>query len=247
MCGINGIFSYHPAASGADEAELLATREAMRRRGPDGTGSWWSEDRRCALGHRRLAILDLSERAAQPMLSEDGRLAISFNGEIYNYPDLRAELQAAGVRLRSGSDTEVLLHLYAREGADIVHRLRGMYAFAIWDQARRELFLARDPYGIKPLYTANDGWTFRFASQVKALLAGGKVSRDPAFTCSAASPSRLRCIATSGLYRPAIPSLSIPRGRANRVRLPRWPGCSRMGRRRPRPPRNCGSGYVPPR
>jgi len=179
VCGINGIFSYHPAASGADEAELVATREAMRRRGPDGTGSWWSEDRRCALGHRRLAILDLSERAAQPMLSEDGRLAISFNGEIYNYPDLRAELQAAGVRLRSGSDTEVLLHLYAREGADIVHRLRGMYAFAIWDQARRELFLARDPYGIKPLYTANDGWTFRFASQVKALLAGGKVSRDP--------------------------------------------------------------------
>ncbi|HEX3883735.1 MAG TPA: asparagine synthase (glutamine-hydrolyzing) [Stellaceae bacterium] len=179
MCGINGIFAYHPAASALKESELLATRDAMRRRGPDGAGAWWSGDRRCGLAHRRLTILDLSDRAAQPMVGADGRLVVTFNGEIYNFPELRYELEADGFRFRTTSDTEALLHLYARDGAAMVHRLRGMYAFAIWDDVKRELFLARDPYGIKPLYTANDGWTFRFASQVKALLAGGAVSRDP--------------------------------------------------------------------
>jgi asparagine synthase (glutamine-hydrolysing) len=179
MCGISGIFAYHPAASAPDQAELLASRDAMRARGPDGSGIWWSADRRCGLGHRRLSILDLSDRASQPMASDDGYTIVTFNGEIYNYQALRAELEAAGVRFRTTSDTEALLHLYARHGAFMVHRLRGMFAFAIWDEMRRELFLARDPYGIKPLYTANDGWTFRFASQVKALLVGGRVSRDP--------------------------------------------------------------------
>lgn len=178
MCGINGIFAYHSAASLPKEGELLATREAMRARGPDGSGVWWSADRRCGLGHRRLTIIDLSAEANQPMVSNDGRYVVTFNGEIYNYRELRAELAAEGAALRTTSDTEILLHLYARDGAAMVHRLRGMYAFAIWDDARRQLFLARDPYGIKPLYTANDGWTFRFASQVKALLAGGQVSRD---------------------------------------------------------------------
>jgi asparagine synthase (glutamine-hydrolysing) len=151
----------------------------MRARGPDGSGAWWSLDRHCGLGHRRLSIIDLSERASQPMVSDDGRLVVVFNGEIYNYPQLRIELERDGARFRTTSDTEALLHLYARYGAEMVHRLRGMFAFAIWDEARRRLLLARDPYGIKPLYTANDGWTFRFASQVKALLAGGNVSRDP--------------------------------------------------------------------
>ena len=179
MCGINGILGYHSASNAPQETELLATREAMRARGPDGSGAWWSVDRRCGLGHRRLSIIDLSDRASQPMTSEDGRFVIAFNGEIYNYPQVRVELEADGARFRTTSDTEALLHLYARYGADMVHRLRGMFAFAIWDQARRGLFLARDPYGIKPLYTANDGWTFRFASQVKALLAGGHISRDP--------------------------------------------------------------------
>src|SRR2546427_3206690 len=179
MCGINGIFAYHSASSAPDEAELLLTRDAMRARGPDGLGTWWSVDRCCALGHRRLSIIDLSDRASQPMTSEDGRSVVVFNGEIYNYPRLRVELEAKGARFRTTSDTEALLHLYARYGAEMVHQLRGMFAFAIWDEVRRGVFLARDPYGIKPLYTANDGWTFRFASQVKALLAGGHVSRDP--------------------------------------------------------------------
>ena len=179
MCGINGIFAYHAASNLPKEAELLATREAMRARGPDGSGAWWSADRRCGLGHRRLSIIDLSDRAAQPMTSEDGCLVVVFNGEIYNHPELRAELESDGVHFRTTSDTEVLLHLYARHGTRMVNRLRGMFAFAVWDNVRRGIFLARDPYGIKPLYTADDGWTFRFASQVKALLAGNQVSRDP--------------------------------------------------------------------
>ena len=179
MCGINGIFAYHPAAGAPEEAELLATREAMRARGPDGFGAWWSPDRRCGFGHRRLSILDLSDRASQPMLSDDEQLVIVYNGEIYNYPELRAQLESEGARFRTTSETETLLHLYARYGPTMVHMLRGMFAFAIWDNSRRGIFLARDAYGIKPLYTANDGWTIRFASQVKALLAGQRVSRDP--------------------------------------------------------------------
>src|SRR5262249_40984809 len=138
-----------------------------------------STDRRCALAHRRLSIIDLSDRASQPMISKDGRFVIVYNGEIYNYPALRAELETAGVPFHSTSDTEVLLQLYARDGEGMINRLRGMFAFAIWDSTKRGLFLARDLYGVKPLYTANDGWTFRFASQVKALLAGGRISRDP--------------------------------------------------------------------
>lgn len=179
MCGVNGIFAYHLAAGMPGATELLSTREAMRARGPDGEGMWWSADRRCGLAHRRLAIVDLSDRASQPMVSEDGGLVVVFNGEIYNYPQLRAELGAGGVQFRTASDTEVLLHLYARDGVKMVHRLRGMFAFAIWDQQRRGLFLARDAFGVKPLYTSNDGWTFRFASQVKALLAGGRISSEP--------------------------------------------------------------------
>jgi asparagine synthase (glutamine-hydrolysing) len=178
MCGINGVYAYHPAAEPAGERELLKTRDRMRARGPDGHGQWWTADRRCALGHRRLSIIDLSERAAQPMIGDSGNFVVTFNGEIYNYPALRKRLEADGARFTTASDTEALLHLYARRGAEMVHELRGMYAFAIWDDRKPGLFLARDPYGIKPLYTANDGRTFRFASQVKALLAGEQISRD---------------------------------------------------------------------
>ena len=179
MCGINGLYAYNLSAGLPSEAELLATRDHMQACGPDGFGAWWNTDRRLGLGHRRLSIQDLSVRAGQPMHSADGRYVVTFNGEIYNYPSLRTELLADGVVFLTTSDTEVLLHLYQREGQRMVKRLRGMFAFAIWDDIERSLFLARDPYGIKPLYTANDGWTFCFASQVKALLAGGRVSRDP--------------------------------------------------------------------
>jgi len=179
MCGIAGIFAYHYASPQVDRDELSRISRRMKRRGPDGAGDWLSEDGRVGLAHRRLAIIDLSDRAAQPMTSEDGKLAISFNGEIYNYRELRRGLESEGARFRTESDTEVLLALYARKGEAMLPELRGMFAFLIRDERRDELFAARDPYGIKPLYYADDGWCFRAASQVKAILAGGRVSRAP--------------------------------------------------------------------
>lgn len=179
MCGINGIFAYHYAANLIDRAELKRTRDHMAARGPDGKGEWISKDGWIGFGHRRLSIIDLSDAGAQPMASADGDLIVTFNGEIYNYRELRKGLEAKGRVFRSRSDTEVLLHLFADKGEAMVHELRGMFAFAIWDAKQRSLFLARDPYGIKPLYYSDDGLTFRFASQVKAMLAGGAISRIP--------------------------------------------------------------------
>lgn len=178
MCGVNGIFSFRASAPLPNHRELIATRDAMESRGPDGAGEWWSGDRRLALGHRRLSILDLDIRASQPMVSQCGRFAVTFNGEIYNYPALRKNLEAKGVTFRTSSDTEVLLHLFALKDVHMVHDLRGMFAFGLWDNQTRRLFLARDPYGIKPLYTSNEDGVFRFSSQVKALLAGKAVSSD---------------------------------------------------------------------
>ncbi|HEY7215275.1 MAG TPA: asparagine synthase (glutamine-hydrolyzing) [Thermoanaerobaculia bacterium] len=182
MCGINGIVRLSDAAPRLDRAELLRTRDAMTSRGPDGAGLWMSDDGRAALASRRLAILDLSAAGDQPMASEDGRFQIVQNGEIYNFMELRRELEAAGERFRSRSDTEVLLALYARDGAAMLSRLRGMYGLAIWDDREKTLLLARDPLGVKPLYYATAGGCLRFASQVKALEQGGAVSReiDPA-------------------------------------------------------------------
>lgn len=179
MCGVNGIFAYHYAANPIDADELLRTRDHMIARGPDAEGCWTSDDLRVGFGHRRLSIIDLSAAGLQPMTSADGRYVVTFNGEIYNYRQLRQCLQDRGCVFRSQSDTEVLLHLFALEGEEMVRNLRGMFAFAIWDATERKLFLARDPYGIKPLYYSDDGWTFRFASQVNALLAGGAIPNDP--------------------------------------------------------------------
>jgi asparagine synthase (glutamine-hydrolysing) len=179
MCGIAGIHAYHYAANPVDAAELICIRDHMEARGPDGAGAWYSDDRRIGLANRRLAIIDLSDRGTQPMLSADGKTAVTYNGEIYNYRELRRRLEARGCVFRSDTDTEVLLHLYAWKGEEMLGELRGMFAFALWDFDQRRLLLARDPYGIKPLYYADDGWTFRFASQVKALTAGGRISLDP--------------------------------------------------------------------
>lgn len=179
MCGIAGIFAYSDAAPPVNREELLRVRDAMLDRGPDGAGLWFTADQRLGLAHRRLAIIDLTNSGAQPMASDDGRMCVTFNGEIYNYRELRRELEGRGYRFRSNSDTEVLLHLYADRGEEMVHALRGMYAFAIWDAPAQSLFLARDPFGIKPLYYADDGSTLRFASQVKALVKGGAVDTAP--------------------------------------------------------------------
>ncbi|MDP1612369.1 MAG: asparagine synthase (glutamine-hydrolyzing) [Sulfuritalea sp.] len=176
MCGIAGIYAYREYASPVSLEELIRIRDHMIQRGPDGSGLWTDHDKRIGLAHRRLAIIDLSDAGAQPMRTPDGRYTITFNGEIYNYRELRAELEREGVEFHSHSDTEVLLLLYRQRGSAMLRKLRGMYAFAIWDSAERRLFLARDPFGIKPLYYADDGGTFRFASQVKALIAGGRVA-----------------------------------------------------------------------
>ncbi len=170
MCGINGIVRLRDTAPPIDLDELQRTSAAMRKRGPDGQGEWLSPDGRIALAHRRLAIIDLSPAGAQPMATPDGRFRIVYNGEIYNFRELRAELERDGVRFRSNSDTEVLLQLIARHGPSALIRLRGMFAFALWDDAERELLLARDPFGIKPLYYSAEGGTFRFASQVKRIV-----------------------------------------------------------------------------
>lgn len=184
MCGIVAIYAFEAAAAPADRGEALAIRDAMASRGPDGSGLWLDDAGRLALGHRRLAILDLSEAGAQPMHDPATGNAIVFNGEIYNFRTLRRELEQAGERFRSDSDTEVLLALYRRDGEAMLPRLRGMFAFALWDARRRGLLLARDPLGIKPLYWSEHGGTFRCASQVRALIAGGALpSRaDPAAT-----------------------------------------------------------------
>ena len=177
MCGIAGIAAYHPQAQPVDATELVAIRDRMVARGPDADGLWIAPDARIGFGHRRLAILDLSEAGRQPMFSPDGQVVICFNGEIFNYPELRQELLAAGVQLKSTCDTEAIIHLYQREGTAAFKRLRGMYGIALWDARKRTMYLVRDPLGIKPVYYADDGRTLRFASQVKALQASPAVSR----------------------------------------------------------------------
>jgi asparagine synthase (glutamine-hydrolysing) len=196
MCGIAAIFSYGGGdAPPVDRDELRRIRERMVSRGPDGEGEWISPNGRVGLGHRRLSIIDLSPAGAQPMFNGDRSLAIVFNGEIYNYRELRSQLAAKGVlsdspegfpgyQFRSHCDTEVLLALYEQHSAKgqehrMLNDLRGMYAFAIWDEKRQCLFAARDPFGIKPLYYSDNGHTFRLASQVKALRAGGAIDLAP--------------------------------------------------------------------
>ena len=180
MCGINGIFAYADAAPPVDADELMASRECMISRGPDAADVWISDDRRVGLGHRRLAIIDLSEAGAQPMRRRQNVLI--FNGEIYNYQEIRERLWKRGETFVSHSDSEVLLALYDEKGEAMFDELRGMFAIALWDGKRRRMLLARDGYGIKPLYYADDGGTVRIASQVKALIAGGRVDKrfDPA-------------------------------------------------------------------
>lgn len=151
----------------ADQDRLRRMAKAVAHRGPDGEGIW--TDGAVGLAHRRLAIVDLSDTGVQPMRSADGSYTITFNGEIYNYQELRRKLEAEGARFRSTSDTEVLLHLYQRNGEKMLADLRGMFAFAIWDAPKQKLFFTRDRIGKKPFYYSLDPRAFRFASELKAL------------------------------------------------------------------------------
>jgi len=171
MCGICGFVSQ-------DDEETLARMTAvLLHRGPDDSGLYLSQPTadglRAGLGNRRLAILDLSAAGHMPMSDPERTLWITYNGEIYNYPQLRKELEAKGYRFRSKSDTEAIVYLYQSEGPEFVRRLNGMFAIAIWDERRAQLFLARDHFGIKPLYYFHQSDRLAFASEVKALLTAG--------------------------------------------------------------------------
>lgn len=176
MCGIAGIF--HPGTPKPIEpARIAAMADAQAHRGPDGSGVWTAPG--IGLGHRRLSIIDLGG-GAQPMLSDDGTLAVSYNGEIYNYRALRGELEAGGARFATNSDTEVLLHGWRAWGPKMLDRLNGMFALALYDDRAKSLFLARDRLGVKPLhYVALSDGAIAFASELKGLLAHPLVRRAP--------------------------------------------------------------------
>jgi asparagine synthase (glutamine-hydrolysing) len=176
MCGFAGIVRREPSGVSPDVLARMAA--ALRHRGPDGFGVYAGA--RAGLAHARLSIIDVTG-GAQPMGNEDDSLLVVFNGEIYNYVELRAELQAGGHRFRTASDTEVLLHGYEQWGAGLLPRLNGQFAFALLDRRDHSLFLARDPFGIHPLFYAERGGSFYFASEAKALFASGEVTAEPDF------------------------------------------------------------------
>ena len=167
MCGISGVFdiSGRPAAT----AVVQRMNDAIAHRGPDGAGVWVEDA--CGIGHRRLAVIDLSDGGRQPMASPDGRFVVTYNGELYNFQELRTELQGLGHHFASSSDTEVLLAAFIEWGLDALRRFNGMFTFAIYDRNERRLTLARDRYGIKPLYMARVGSRILFGSEIKAILA----------------------------------------------------------------------------
>ena len=174
MCGIAGIFLADGSRL-ADRRQLERMVSVLSHRGPDEESLHLRGP--IGLGSRRLSVIDLAG-GSQPIFSEDRSKAVVFNGEIYDFRELRRELQGRGHHFRTLSDTEVIVHAYEEYGRECVHHLRGMFALAIWDDTRQELFLARDRLGIKPLYYAWDGWTFLFASELKAILQVPTVRRD---------------------------------------------------------------------
>ena len=222
MCGICGELRLD--GQQADLAELGRMLSRLERRGPDHEGSY--SDGSVALGHRRLAIIDLSERGNQPMVDTAQGLAIVFNGTIYNYPQLREELRTLGYPFASDGDTEVILKAYAAWGEQCVERLTGMFAFAIWDMRRQRLFLARDRLGIKPLYYSHSPQGLRFASNIQALLAAGHIDTaiDPValhhqFTLHAVIPAPRTIL--SGV-RKLQPGHSLSVGLDGNTRLRRY-------------------------
>ena len=176
MCGIAGIIR---SSKPAEEALLGEMLDCIKHRGPEDEGRWFSANKKVALGQRRLAIIDLSPGGHQPMVSDDGRFSITFNGEIYNYLEVKAELEKIGVSFKTKSDTEVLLKAYIAWGEKCLLKLNGMFAFAVWDEREQTLFAARDPLGEKPFKYYWDGASFIFASELKAILRDKTIAREP--------------------------------------------------------------------
>jgi asparagine synthase (glutamine-hydrolysing) len=179
MCGIVGKIHFDPEHP-VDPRQIRSMADSVRHRGPDDDGIW--TERNVGLGHRRLSIIDLSPSGRNPMCNEDETVWIVFNGEIYNFRDLRPSLEAAGHRFKSRTDTEVILHLYEELGAACVNELRGMFAFAIWDRRSQRLMLARDRLGVKPLHYALTPSGLLFGSEIKALLSSGEIDSEPDLT-----------------------------------------------------------------
>lgn len=177
MCGIAGIVVLRPSVE-VPHLALQSMTRALSSRGPDGEGIWVSQNRKAGFGHRRLAIVDLSAAGHQPMEAKDHSAVITFNGEIYNFQSLRHDLEAKGFIFKSNSDTEVLLNLYLHRGEKMVHDLDGDFAFAIWDERKQRIFLARDRAGVKPLYYAFTEDYFVFASDLRAILASGLIEKE---------------------------------------------------------------------
>jgi asparagine synthase (glutamine-hydrolysing) len=190
MCGIAGVFNLdgQPVATGL----LKRMTDAIAHRGPDGEGHF--TDGNVGLGHRRLSIIDLSSAAHQPMGNETGDVVLIYNGEIYNFQQLRVELEGKGHRFHSDTDSEVIIHGYEEWGEECVNRFNGMFAFALWDRPRRRLFLARDRYGIKPLYYWSDGNAMAFGSEIKALQA------HPRFRVGVDAPALLEYFTFQNLF-----------------------------------------------
>ena len=248
MCGIAGAF-LRPHVRLDANAAVQRMCNRMRARGPDAAGDWSDPNGRCVLGHRRLSIIDPDPRSNQPMTSEDGRFVIVLNGEIYNYVELRRDLERRGCVFRTGSDTEVMLELLSRDGVGAVERLRGMFAFALWDKEALTLSLGRDPYGIKPLYFADTEAGVLFASQVKALTASGVIPQtidrpeSPVFFCGAVSPSLSPSMTRLRRSRPEALSQSALAGRRVSLTTPIYRG---FGSSRPRGSARIGwvTGFV---
>jgi Asparagine synthase (glutamine-hydrolyzing) len=241
MCGICG----HLRAGGlraGDSEHLERVLERVRHRGPNQTGRWQGE--KLALGHARLSILDLDPRAGQPMHDEKTGNVIVFNGEVYNFRALKAELAAQGERFRTTGDTEVLLALYRKHGQDCLKLLRGMYAFAIWDAARQELFLARDAVGKKPLVYFEGPSGLVFASEIRALRAhpdcptamdpgGPRPLPEPGLRALAQDHPGGRAQAAAGLLRHLFLPQRLPGWRC--AATGKWISGTRSISRRPRP------------
>ncbi|HVL31623.1 MAG TPA: asparagine synthase (glutamine-hydrolyzing) [Solirubrobacteraceae bacterium] len=197
MCGVAGVL--HLDGAPADPGALRAMTRSLAHRGPDAEGHL--DDGPMGLGHRRLSIIDLSDAGRQPMLTPDGRYALSYNGELYNFRELRRELAGLGCVFRSRTDSEVVLHALARWGTGALERFNGMFAFALWDRRERELLLARDRYGIKPMYHAMRGSTLLFGSEVKALLAHPALDAELDEEALAEYLAFQNCFGTRTLFR----------------------------------------------
>ena len=219
MCGVSGIVDLH--GRGIDRDAVIELRDTLAHRGPDDVGCYFDEH--VGLGHRRLSIIDLTAAGRQPISNEDGTVQVMCNGEIYNYRTLRGVLEQAGHRFTTRSDTEVILHAFEEYGPSCIDHLNGMFAVAIWNIETRELFVARDRLGIKPLVYYGDGRVFIFASEIKAILAHPHADRSVdrsalGFLSPCSLP--LLCSCRSALYRRPSRSASL-----------RWQCCSSMWHR----------------